>query len=107
MKRYLTIILIGVICVFLFGCGAKKKYKIDFQGQEGCFKGAKESYAEGELVHLSYDLIATDTDYTFFVDGEAYAAKWNEKEGYIIEFKMPSRDVIVNCESHNSMVFEE
>lgn len=87
----------------LFGSG-KKNYKVDYRGQKRQFDGAKEKYIEGTKVELSYGLIATDTDYTFYVDGQAVNAEWNDKKGYIIRFTMPAHDIEVYCTEKNSMV---
>ena len=54
--------------VTLSGC-AGNRYHVDYHGQKDFFKGAKDSYAAGQRVVLKYDLIATDTDYSFSVIG--------------------------------------
>lgn len=89
----------------LFGCGANN-YNVDYHGQEDLFQGAKASYAEGTKVKLTYDLIATDTNYSFYVDGERANAEWKDN-AYVIEFIMPSHDIEVYCESKNTMIYEE
>ncbi|MCQ2456924.1 MAG: hypothetical protein MJ096_06170 [Clostridia bacterium] len=89
----------------LFGCG-RKKYNVDYRGQKDFFTGAEDSYAAGEKVKLYYDLIATDTDYTFYVDGERVRVDWNENKGFIIKFTMPDHDIEVYCESVNTMIRE-
>lgn len=89
--------------MFLFGCGIK--YNVDYRGQKNSFRGAMDSYKEGTQVELVYDLIATDTDYSFYVDGKAVNPAW-EKEAYVIRFTMPDHDIEVYCEKHNSMAFE-
>ena len=70
------------------------------------FEGNKGAYREGAKVELYYDLIATDTDYSFFVDDERYNALYDERKGYVIEFTMPAHDVTVRVESKNSMMYE-
>lgn len=78
-------------------------YKVDYRGQMDWFGGAKENYAEGTKVELSYSLIATDTDYTFYVDGQRVNAEWNANKGYIIRFTMPAHDIEVYCTAINTM----
>lgn len=103
MKKLVFLLLLGV-CLMLFGCGGKK-YNIDYHGQKELFKGAKDSYAAGSTVTLTYDLIGTDTDYYFYVDGKSFNAEWKEDKGYVLSFKMPEHDIEVYCESKNTMVY--
>ena len=70
------------------------------------FEGAKRSYPEGATVRLWFSMIATDTDYTFYVDGQRVSASgYDDRKGYCIEFVMPAHDVTVTCDSWNSMVY--
>lgn len=80
------------------------EYGVDYHGQKPLFGGARDSYPAGTEVRLVYDLIATDTDYEFYVDGAEGKVSWDERKGYIITFTMPEHDVEVYCKSHNSMV---
>ena len=81
----------------------KNIYKVDYHGQMNQFDGAKENYAEGTEVEISYSLIATDTNYTFYVDGQEACVEWNGKKGYIIRFTMPAHDIEVYCNEKNLM----
>ena len=81
----------------------KNIYKVDYHGQMNLFDGAKEDYAEGTEVEIAYSLIATDTNYAFYVDGQKASAEWNEKRGYIIRFIMPAHDIEVYCVEKNTM----
>lgn len=81
-------------------CGAK--YKVTYDGD---FKGGKSSYREGANVKVYFDVIATDTDYSFYVDGESVRTNYSEDKGYIIEFTMPAHDVVVSYSSKNSMIY--
>ena len=103
----LALLAVGGIVLFgLFGCSKNKdKYKIDFGGQESFFEGAKDSYREGESVTLYYDLIATDTDYSFFLDGEEINVDYDLDRGFVISFTMPAHDVTLECKSENTMVY--
>ena len=81
----------------------KQIYKVDYHGQMNLFDGAKEKYEEGTEVELSYSLIATDTNYSFYVDGQKVCAEWSGPKGYIIRFTMPAHDIEVYCVETNSM----
>jgi len=100
--RALALIIIGgLMLTSLFACSSPK-YKLDFAGQESDFKGAKSAYKEGEKVTLYFPFIATDTDYSFFVDGERINPGYEESKGYVIEFTMPAHNVTVGYSSVNS-----
>ena len=115
MGKILTAALLAAVAAaaVLVGCGKTaeggnppaRKYSVDYHGQENLFQGAKPGYAAGDTVKLRYDLIATDTDYTFYVDGETFNADW-DGGAYVLKFKMPEHDIEVYCEHHNSMVNE-
>ena len=101
-KRILLLFLIGGILMFgLSGCFGEK-YKVNC---DESFKGCKGLYSAGAKVTLYYDAIATDTNYSFFVDGESYNAQYSNDKGYIIEFTMPDHDVEVRVEAKNSMIY--
>ena len=82
------------------------RYKVDYNGQKDCYQGAKESYRAGQKVVLYYDLIATDTDYSFYLDGEPLNYGYDHEKGFEITFVMPEHDVKLECRSKNSMVYE-
>ena len=103
-KRIAAVLLVGGIVMSLFfGCG-EKRYKIDYDGRDW-YEGAKDSYKAGEKVTLYYGMIATDTDYSFYLDGERINTGYDEERGFVIEFTMPDHDVALRCESRNSMVY--
>lgn len=102
----------------IIGCTHKSTYKIDFAGEESMFftenKASffsgkthlipcKTKYRAGEEVVLYYPYIATDTNYEFFLDGEAISPGYEDGKGYIIRFMMPNHDVKIGCHSYNSM----
>ena len=97
-----TMLLIGALPFCFAGCTAKK-YKVDYCGNEIGFTNAKESYRAGSKVTLYYDLIATDTNYSFTLDGEEIDFTYDEKKGFVIEFTMPEHDVVLECNLTNSM----
>ena len=80
-----------------------KKYPVEW---EGPFVNARPKYRAGELVEGCLDLIATDTDYRFFVDGENYNARYDSEKGYVVSFVMPPHPVKVGYTMKNTMVFE-
>lgn len=107
MKHYRLLLLyfMGVIMAFsLFGC-RKPKYKLIL---DGSFESRKTEYAEGETVTVYFSMIATDTDYHFWLDDESVDMKQNydERHGYVFTFSMPAHDVTLHEESHNSMVYQ-
>ena len=104
IKRFAALVLAGALAAGAFGCGAQR-YRVDYCGQRSSFKGAKDSYRAGQIVHLEYDMIATDTSYTFYVDGEAFSPKYSDRAGYILEFPMPDHDIEVRCEWRNDMIY--
>ena len=70
------------------------------------YENAKNLYAEGELVVLRYSLIATDTDYSFTLDGES--VDYSYKNGaFEICFNMPNHNVKLECHSVNTMTMND
>ncbi len=86
----------------LFGCG-KTKYNLSFDGYG--LESKKTSYAEGEEVTVTYDMIATDTDYSFYTDSDDVKLdqEFDGDHGYVFTFTMPAHDVKISVESRNSM----
>ena len=88
-------------------------YRIDFSGQRAFYcadKGEgkdyvlpKEEYREGEEVVLYYTMVATDTVYTFLLDGEPVNPEGMTEMGYVIRFIMPAHDVKLECHHRNIM----
>ena len=101
--------LVLMLLMGLSGCSGEK-YKVEYD-YKGAYVNAKDYYRAGSKVVLYYDLIATDTDYSFLLDGEHIPFTYDEKKGYIIEFVMPGHDVKLECRQVNSMlpmeVYEE
>lgn len=88
----------------LFGGCSGTKYNVDYCGEKESFTGAKDSYRAGQKVELVYKFVATDTDYSFFIDGERMKPDFKEGKGYIISFTMPEHDVSLSVDAKNSMV---
>ena len=105
MKKQIFGLITGVLLMLsLFGCG-KIRYNIDFDGYG--FKSEKTSYGEGEEVTVIYDMIATDTDYSFYTDSDDVKLKqdYDNDHGYIFTFTMPAHDVKLSVRSRNSMEY--
>ncbi len=90
-------------------------YTVDFSGQAYAYlnepydrnkepKPVRTQYRAGEQVVLYYPMIATDTDYTFLVDGSAVRPDFERSTGFIISFTMPDHDVTVKCIERNTML---
>ncbi len=111
------VLLFLVLSLCMVSCGSKaddeddeeeeEEYVIDFCGQEDMYTGAKDSYAEGAKVSLSFPYIATDTDYSFYLDDEPLNVDYDSKKNaFKIKFKMPDHDVELRCESRNTMEYD-
>ena len=89
MKRLLMVILL--IACFMTAC-VGKQYSVDYGGSKLSFDGAKDQYRAGEKVSLCFSTIATDTDYSFYLDDEKLDFRFDSNKGFIIEFDMPDHD---------------
>ena len=49
-------------------------------------------------------MMATDTDYRFYLDYEPVNFTYDERKGFVIEFTMPEHDVTLDFSSVNSML---
>lgn len=96
------LLLLVLTCGFL-GCGAPK-YRVDYDGCKGFYTNAKDSYRAGKEVELVFDLIATDTDYCFYLDGEPVDWTYDPDRGFVITFIMPEHDVKLTFTMVNSML---
>ncbi len=83
-----------------------KKHTVDYGGQQKFYNGAKDKYRAGETVEFSFDMIATDTTYDFYVDGEYINAGYSDDRGMIVKFVMPDHDVKVELKTRNLMIEE-
>ena len=94
-----------VIAIFITGCG-KRSYKVDYCGAKDFYANAKDTYKSGEEVELIFDLVATDTDYTFYLDGKSEDLDvQGTGNGFLIRFTMPDHDVKLNYSEKNSMEY--
>ncbi|MDD6223651.1 MAG: hypothetical protein PUB18_01465 [bacterium] len=105
MKNHIILIMgliiIFIILIIFLILGNKDKYKVNTDRER--FKNVKESYKKGSKVKIYYDTIATDTDYTFYLDDEVLGMKYDDKYGYVIEFTMPNHDVTLRVIAKNTM----
>ena len=106
LKKITAILFFGVIIVFGFSGCFGTKYKVDYCGSKESFRGAKDAYRVGQEVTLRYEHIATDTDYTFYVDEKRVNPDYSEKNGFTIAFTMPAHDITVRVEARNTMLPE-
>lgn len=81
-----------------------KKYSVDYSGNKPFLKNAKDKYKENEEVVLYFDLIATDTRYTFLLDGKELNVDYSNDKGFIIKFIMPDHDVKLEIKHQNLMI---
>ncbi|MBQ9387434.1 MAG: hypothetical protein IJU01_02100 [Lachnospiraceae bacterium] len=100
------IVISAVAALFFAGCG-KPKYNVDYNGKKALYLNAEDSYEEGEQVNIVYKFIATDTDYTFTLDGEKLNVLYDDNGGFVISFVMPGHDVKLDCTQKNSMLADD
>ena len=94
-----------IIAIFITGCG-KRSYKVDYCGAKDFYSNAKKTYKAGEEVELIFDLVATDTDYTFYLDGKSEDLDvQGTGNGFLIRFTMPDHDVKLSYSEKNSMEY--
>lgn len=94
-----------IIAIFITGCG-KRSYKVDYCGAKDFYANAKDTYKAGEEVELIFDLVATDTDYTFYLDGKSEDLDVHGTgNGFVIRFTMPDHDVKLSYSEKNSMEY--
>lgn len=100
----LAVLLMGGMLVF--GClNRTPRYRVDYGGDKEWYEGAKDSYPAGAEVTLYFDMIATDTKYTFLLDDEPLRVD-HEDGKFVIRFTMPEHDVILSCRTKNTMELE-
>lgn len=93
------------LVLILSACGAAR-YKIDMDGLDFMYEGVKNrGYRPGEEVTVYFPLVATDTDYFFYLDGDPVNFHYDERKGFVIQFIMPEHDVLLECTSVNSMIY--
>ncbi len=73
------------------------------------FETDEVSYSVGDKVSVYYNIIASDTDYSFYADSEDVEldVTYDEEKGYVITFKMPAHDVSLYVDTVNSIEYNE
>ena len=84
---------------------AAQTHRVIIEGGDDGFHNVKSSYKTGETVDINYDLIATDVDYSFTVDGEAFSPDYDSERGYVFRFTMPDHDVEITWSMESSMMW--
>lgn len=79
----------------------KGQYRVYYDSKD-MYTGAEDYFKPGKKVRLVMKIWATDTNYSFYVDGAEFKTSFDE--GYVIEFTMPENDVWVSHDSYNSML---
>ena len=101
-RRTIRALIAAAAFLLLPGCGGEK-YRLSFENSG--FEAPKEMYAPGERVKVTYNLIGTDTDYTFYSDDVEFKQDYDPKQGYILRFVMPDHDVTLGVNSYSSMTY--
>ena len=101
---FVLVLLSGLFLVGLTGCSGGERYQVDYCGSKDCYSNAKDSYRAGTEVTLYFELVATDTDYSFRLDGEPVNYTYDDTKGFVIQFTMPNHDVKLECNTKNSML---
>ncbi|MDO4852886.1 MAG: aldo/keto reductase [Clostridia bacterium] len=81
-------------------------YPVEYWTDIEYLENAKPAYPAGASVLIYFDLIATDTDYKFLLDGEPLNFGFDESKGFVISFVMPAHAVKLECEMRNSMMYD-
>jgi len=102
----LGVLILLVMAVFIFLRCFRESYAVDYCGEKECYEGAKDTYPAGAKVKLCYGLIATDMDYSFYLDEQPLQYEYDSEKGFIIRFTMPNHDVKLECVVNNSMAYE-
>ena len=107
LKKIALFLFAAVLLIIVLSACGGKKYPVDYGSAKDAFKHAKDSYRAGTKVTLYFYLVATDTDYRFWLDGnEPLSVTYDEKKGFVLSFTMPERPVKVDYSAVNSMYAE-
>ena len=105
MWAVLAVVMGIFLAVGITGCAAKT-YRVDYCGSKSFYSNAKDSYRAGTAVELHFDLVATDTDYSFYLDGSTEGLDvQGSGGGFIISFTMPEHDVRIEYKAVNTMEY--
>ena len=107
MKIIVIIAAVAVGVAALFGAlssSGNEKYKMEYDSKD-LYRGAKDSYKAGQKVTLRFPYVATDTSYSFYLNGKAIDNTYSDLGGYKLEFVMPPYDAKLECVTKNDMVY--
>lgn len=97
-----TVMILLTVSMFMFSGCTGTWYKVDYCGEKDCYSNAKDSYMAGTKVVLYYEAMATDTEYSFYLDGESINFDYDNDKGCIISFTMPEHDVKLECKTYSN-----
>ena len=101
-----AVAVIVILSVLFFVLSSSKAEKYHVICSTGVFENVKNSYKAGQQVKIYFPYVATDTDYSFYLDGERISpSDYSDSKGYTISFVMPSHDVELTYNSKNSMEY--
>ena len=70
------------------------------------FTSERIDYLPGEHVTVMYHAVMTDTSYKFIVDAPDFKVDYMNGGGSVkIDFTMPEHDVVITCETRNTMMY--
>ena len=102
----ITAVAVGVAALFgALSSSGNEKYKMEY-GNKDLYRGAKDSYTAGQKVTLRFPYVATDTSYSFYLNGKAIdKTYYSDLGGYKLEFVMPPYDAKLECVTKNDMMY--
>ena len=107
MKIIVIIAAVAVGVAALLGAlssSGNEKYRIEYDSKD-MYNGAKDSYTAGQKVTLYFPYVATDTSYSFYLNGKAIDKTYSDFSGYKLEFVMPPYDAKLECVTRNDMMY--
>lgn len=84
--------------------GSAEKYSIEYDSKD-LYRGAKDSYKAGQTVTLGFPYVATDTSYSFYLNGVPIDKTYSDIGGYKLTFVMPPYDAKLECVTRNDMMY--
>ena len=107
MKIIVIIAAVAVGVAALLGAlssSGNEKYRIEYDSKD-LYNGAKDRYTAGQKVTLYFPYVATDTSYSFYLNGKAIDKTYSDFSGYKLEFVMPPYDAKLECVTRNDMMY--
>ena len=103
--RFALFFLAAVMLLTCFSsCAGMRREKYHVICNKDIFYNVKPFYRAGDKVKIYFPFVATDTDYSFYLNGERISTdSYSDLKGYTITFTMPAEDVELTMESRNSM----